>query len=448
MTTLVNRVMRTPWGFRVVIAVALAGVMANEYAHRRSVGGLAESEGADDVIQQANIAHYNALDRVNALRAYLLEPHARWLARYNEADGRLGASVAAITSFLQHQPSGQAAAERLSDLFAQRSADLARGMAHAQGHRPDEALAALRESDLAGRGSALRAALRQAVELAQVARVQAHARLLASTRALRWVVHALLAAMVLAAYALLRQTQLIDAARRQQADLLSKEVAARTAQLRELAGHLITTREDERARLARELHDEMGGLLSAVKLDLARLRRTPGLPDTARKLGEVIDQRVSAVVSLKRQVIENLRPSALDHLGLPGALELLCSENAAAMEVPTHLEVAPIRLAAELELTIYRIVQEALTNARKYSQARQVWVSLQTRGAQVHLTVEDDGIGFDEAASGPGHHGLAGMRLRVESHAGQLEIGRRGEGRGSRIHAVLPALARSTPQGV
>jgi signal transduction histidine kinase len=71
-------------------------------------------------------------------------------------------------------------------------------------------------------------------------------------------------------------------------------------------------------------------------------------------------------------------------------------------------------------------------------------VSLQRHGEQVHLTVEDDGIGFDEAASGPGHHGLAGMRLRVESHAGQLEIGRRGEGRGSRIHAVLLTLAHST----
>jgi signal transduction histidine kinase len=436
--------MRTPWGFRVVVAVALAGVMVNEYAHRRGLAGLAESQGAGEVIQHANVANYNALDRVNALRAYLLEPHTRWIARYNEANGRLGASVAAITSFLKHQPSDPAAAERLSKLFALRSADLARGFAHAQGNRPDEALAVLHESDPAGRGSALRDALRQAVELARVERVQADSRLLASTRTLRWVVHALLAAMVLAAYALLRQTQLIDAARRQQSARLSKEVDARTAQLRELAGYLITTREDERARLARELHDEMGGRLSAVKLQLSRLRRTPELPDTARKLSEAIDQGVSAVVSLKRQVIENLRPSALDHLGLPGALELLCSENAAAMEVPTHSEVAPIRLAAELELTIYRIVQEALTNARKYSQARQVWVSLQRHGEQVHLTVEDDGIGFDEAASGPRHHGLAGMRLRVESHAGQLEIGRRGEGRGSRIHVVLPTLAHST----
>jgi signal transduction histidine kinase len=449
MPKLVNRVLRTPWGFGVVVAVALAGIVANDYAHRHTLAGLTESQAVAEVIRQANLAHYNALDRVNSLRAYLLEPHPRWIARYHESDGQLGASVAAITAFLAQRPqaSGRVLAEGLSDLFARRTADLARGWAHAQADRPDEALRALRESDAAGLGTALRAALQQGVELAQADRREADSRLLTSIRILRWVVHALLAAMVLAAYALLRQTQLIDASRKQQAELLSNEVAARTAQLRELAGHLITTREDERARLARELHDEMGGLLSVIKLDLARLRRHPELPDKARRQCEMIDGRLSEVVSLKRQVIENLRPSALDHLGLPQALEMLCRENALAMDVPTHHDVAPIRLAPELELTIYRIVQEALTNARKYSRARQVWVALRTEGEQVHLIVEDDGIGFDEAAVGPGHHGLAGMRLRVESQAGRIEVGPRGNGRGSRIHAVLPAPARSTSAG-
>ena len=211
MPTLVNRIMRTPWGFGVVIVMAVFGIVANEVSHRHELVRLAESQNADEVIRQVSDAHYNALDRVNALRAYLLEPHERWIARYQEADGRLGASIAVIGSSLAQRPqdSGRAAAQRLSEAFTQRSADLARGWAHAQAGRAGEALATLSESDAAGHGNTLRTALRQAVELAQADRVEADARLLASTRTLRWVVHGLLAAMVLAAYALLRHNGVV-----------------------------------------------------------------------------------------------------------------------------------------------------------------------------------------------------------------------------------------------
>jgi signal transduction histidine kinase len=441
MPTLVNRLLRTPWGFPAVVVLALAGIAGNEYSHRRTLAGLAESQSADEVTRHANTANYYALDRANSLRAHLLEPHERWVARYREADGKLTASIAHITAFLEQRSgsAGQAMSGRVADLLAVRSADLARAFGHAQSGQREQAIAALRESDAAGRGSALRTALLEAVALAQAGSVSADTRLLAAMEALRWLVHGLIVAMLLGAYVLLRQTQLIDAARRQQAARLGSEVAARTAQLRELAGHLITTREDERARLARELHDEMGSLLSAIKLDLARLRRNRELPASAAAVAEAMNRRVSEVVGLKRQVIENLRPSALDHLGLAEALSLLCRENAAAMERPTHEDVAPIGLAPALELTIYRIAQEALTNARKYSRASEIWVALKAQGEEVHLSVEDDGIGFDEAATGPGHHGVAGMRLRVESHGGRLEVGPRSDGRGTRILAVLPA---------
>lgn len=440
MPTLLNRLLRTPWGFPVVVAVAVAGFVANEVSHRRALDGLQDSQATDNVMRQASVAHYNALDRVNALRAYLLEPHDRWLTRFREADGLLNAAVAHIVRYAQQrlEPSSPPLADRLTAALAQRSADLAHGMADAQAGRRDEALVRLRESDAAGRGMALRSALQQAVDLAQADRDRAGARLQATMQWLRWLLHSLIAAMLLAAWLLARQSRLIDAARQVQADRLASEVATRTAELRELAGYLMTTREDERARLARELHDEMGGLLSATKLDLARLKRQPALAADALDLAKVIDRRVSEVVGLKRRVIEHLRPSALDHLGLPQALQLLCDENAAAMEVPTHADLAPVRLPAAQELTLYRIAQEALTNARKYSRARTLWVTLRAEGTQVRLTVEDDGIGFDAATVGPGHHGLAGMRLRVESHAGALAIGARSHGHGTRIEVTLP----------
>lgn len=444
MPTFAHRALRAPWGFPLVLVIATAGVVVNEYVHRQTVTGLAQSLRAQQLTQQAHLANYFALDRVNSLRAFLLQPSPAWTTRYQEANVKLTELVRSVAGFLDELGAGgPAASGRLDKLFAERSADLARAFEHAQAQRRDEALAVLRESDAAGRGVALRAALIEAIDRANAGRAHADSRVQAAIEAVRWLMHALIAAMVLAAYALLRQTQLIDAARREQADFLEREVSERTAELRELAGHLITTREDERARLARELHDEMGGLLSTIKLDLARLRRQAELPVGAQEQVEGIGRRVSQVVEIKRQVIENLRPSALDHLGLTQALALLCRENAAAMEVPTHEDLEPLELVPELELTLYRVVQEALTNVRKYSQATQVWVTLKSAGDHVHAVVEDDGVGLEGADNGVGHHGLRGMRLRVESHEGQLELGPRSDGRGARVHAMLPLRRRA-----
>lgn len=438
-TLLADRFLRTPWGFPLMVLVALAGAVGIERLHRDTMDAVADTARSNEVHHQANVASYYSLDRVNALRSHLLDPSSRWVDRYREAMTQLDASLAVVHAFLRRSgASGQAESERVAGLYARRSAALDEAFEDAKAGRRDEALARLRTSDASGDGVALRAALIDAIKRSEADRSAVRERLAAVLNGLRWLVHGLIVAMLLGAYALMRQTQLIDATHRRQAEWLESEVAARTEQLRELARHLITTREDERARLARELHDEMGGLLSTIKLDVARLKRASGASDKVLEHARAIDQRVTEVVGLKRQVIENLRPSALDHLGLTQALALLCRENAAAMQVPTHENLDSVTLAPDLELALYRIVQEALTNARKYSQAREIWVFLQREGDEVRVTVEDDGVGFDHGAVGAGHHGLAGMRLRVESHGGRLDVGRRSDGRGTRISAVVP----------
>jgi signal transduction histidine kinase len=444
MTTILNRWLRTRWGFPLLVLLALAGIAANEWVHRHAHQNWSVGTRAEEVYRQAHEAHYHALDRVNSLRAYLLDPQERWIARYRAADAGLEKATAFIIVFLgQHGAAGRSAGERLSTVLAARNADADKAGELALAGRRAEALAVMVDSDAAGRGVALRSALQQAVEFARAERTGADAALLGTITLQRWLVHAFIAAILLAAYVLWRQARSLDAARRQRAEQLSAEVAARTAQLRELAGHMITTREDERTRLARELHDEMGALLSATKLDLARLRRHAELPPALREHALNIDRRVSEVVDLKRRVIESLRPSALEHLGLGPALDLLCRDNAQTMGVATHADIqAPPELHDDLALTLYRLVQEALTNARKYSQASELWVSLKTEAEQVQVSVEDNGIGFDEKATGVGHHGLAGMRLRVESHGGRLNVGPRADGRGARIHAAMPIRAR------
>ena len=242
----------------------------------------------------------------------------------------------------------------------------------------------------------------------------------------------------------LRQARALDEARetrqRQlqgERERLEAEVAQRTCELRELARHLQTAREDERGHLARELHDEMGALLTSAKLEVARLRaKTGAQPDIAERLTN-LTQFLNDGIALKRRIIEDLRPSSLDNLGLQTALEILCREMAERLAIPISQEIAALRLVATADLTVYRFVQEALTNVGKYARARQVRVCLARSEQAVTVQVQDDGVGFDLAASMVGHHGLAGMRFRVESLGGRMVV-QTTPGEGTRVCAEWP----------
>jgi signal transduction histidine kinase len=219
---------------------------------------------------------------------------------------------------------------------------------------------------------------------------------------------------------------------------LEAEVALRTAQLTELTHHLQTAREDERARLARDLHDELGALLTSAKLDAARMRaRLAGAaPEALERLAH-LTQTLDQVIALKRRITEDLRPSSLDHLGLGVTLEILAREFAERSGVQVHLALAAVPLAAAAELVAYRLVQEAVTNISKHAQARQMWITLGQRGGQVELSVRDDGVGFDSTLPLRSRYGLVGMRFRVEAERGSLAV-QSAPGQGTRIVMRLP----------
>jgi signal transduction histidine kinase len=255
------------------------------------------------------------------------------------------------------------------------------------------------------------------------------------------------------AYARRREAERLQHLRALQAerDKLERAVQQRTETLTELARHLQTVREDERSHLARELHDEMGGLLTAAKLDLARLRaRLPGMaPEVAERL-EHLRATLDQGIVLKRRIIEDLRPSSLDNLGLQAALDILCREWSERSGVPIHSAVADLPLDPERSLVVYRLVQEALTNIAKYAQARNVMVRLAEVQGAAEVEVSDDGVGFnpqqrvrpqaDGQARGHGHghgHGLVGMQFRVQSCGGTLRL-QTAPGQGTRITARLP----------
>ncbi|RYG08695.1 MAG: sensor histidine kinase [Burkholderiales bacterium] len=220
-------------------------------------------------------------------------------------------------------------------------------------------------------------------------------------------------------------------------DLLGVQVKERTERLAELATHLQQVREDERAHLARELHDELGALLTAAKLDVARIKARLGAesPDMQQRIQHLVDT-LNSGIALKRRIIEDLRPSSLSNLGLLPSLEILTREfeRRSGLIIASNLEA--VVLDEPTQLTVYRLVQESLTNIAKYAQATHVNISLLNYPGHVVAKVQDDGQGFDTESIRNSSHGLAGMRHRVEASGGRLMI--ESSPAGTTVSAVLP----------
>jgi signal transduction histidine kinase len=221
-------------------------------------------------------------------------------------------------------------------------------------------------------------------------------------------------------------------------DRLEVQVRQRTEQLTELTQHLETTREDERSRLARDLHDELGALLTSAKLDAARIKSRLGdsAPEAMERLHHLVEA-LNGGIALKRRIIEDLRPSALSNLGLVTTLEILAREFAERADVHVHCELTAVKLKPSAELMVYRLIQESITNISKYAKATQVWIRLTSSGGQVSVSVRDDGVGFDTTQKPKSAYGLVGMRFRVEAEDGVLRIVS-AAGHGTDIQATLP----------
>jgi PAS domain S-box-containing protein len=227
--------------------------------------------------------------------------------------------------------------------------------------------------------------------------------------------------------------------RKQAQDIMQRQ----QDELRALSAQVLEAREEEKTRIARELHDELGQLLTALKMDLAWLRDrlAPGDPEFASKveqMGALLDQTVGAT----RRISADLRPMMLDDLGLADAASWLVEEFArhagleCRMEASVDLDLSGLDRA--IANTVYRALQESLTNIARHAQAKRAWVVLAATDGELHLEIEDDGRGigpedFAKARS----LGLKGMRERVAYHGGAIEIARAPRG-GTRIRLRVP----------
>jgi signal transduction histidine kinase len=220
---------------------------------------------------------------------------------------------------------------------------------------------------------------------------------------------------------------------------LEQEVTARTEELSELSTYLQTVREEEKSRLARDIHDELGGILVGAKMDVAWAAQKckTALPEAAEKLGralEILDEGVE----MKRRIIEELRPTLLDNLGISSALDWQVRQTCERAGLNCELNLADIELPPEVSIALYRIVQEALTNIVKYASARNVDVELLGDEDGVSLIVHDDGAGLPTGVeSSRLSHGIVGMRQRVRALNGTFKIGSR-PGSGTTIEVFIP----------
>jgi two-component system, NarL family, sensor histidine kinase UhpB len=197
--------------------------------------------------------------------------------------------------------------------------------------------------------------------------------------------------------------------------------------------------ESERTAVARELHDEVGQSLTALKLLLARVIRRAG-PDpdeSLREASQITEQTLSDV----REIARRLRPEALDELGLQNALAALARRNSVHADLPIdwRFESALPELDHDAELAVYRIAQESLTNVLRHADASSVQVELRSPDGQVELVVADDGRGLRGAVAG---NGIKGMKERALSLGGQLEVLDRPSG-GTEVRLTIPVRRRS-----
>lgn len=216
-----------------------------------------------------------------------------------------------------------------------------------------------------------------------------------------------------------------------------EELTHQRFQLRALTRRLVEVQESERRHIARELHDEIGQVLTGLKLALETVPKP--LPEDVAVILEKAQKLVEDLMAVARDISQGLRPPMLDDLGLLPALEWLIEKYSTQSEVRVIFETEGLnlRLDSEAEIAVFRIAQEALTNVARHAGAHRVTLRVVANAQAVHVEVEDEGIGFDPETVPLTASGLTGMRERAVALGGRLTVDS-APGRGTRLVAELP----------
>lgn len=430
------------------LALGLAWLASSQWQSSSSRTALERLRADATRLHHLDALLLHLLDAESSVRGYLLSGNPVYLGPYQEGGAQIAQTLDALRADDWRDDGQRAALARLAERVDDKLAVLARGVEH--GISPGV------EAPAGGPGKQMMDDIRlltgelRATTLAEIddSLVASFARF-GNARQLNLVLGAGVTALLLALLvALWRQGLLreqLGAMLHSENERLQAEVEQRTAELNSLATYLTNTREQEQARLARELHDELGALMTAAKLDASWIARK--LPaDVMAPLRDRFDRLLDTLnqgIAIKRKVVNDLRPPLLADLGLVEALRSLADaaaigdrEGRIELDLP---EQAP-DLPADTALALFRIAQEALTNVRRHAQATHATLTMRVEPEAIVLRIADNGIGFDPARLGRARHGLAGIAHRVQMLAGALQVNSV-RGQGTVIEARIPRPA-------
>lgn len=415
------------WIPAIVTALLVAGgyVLIEMRVQATSTAAAAARDSQERLRSLANVA-FAVADAEASQRGFLLTRDRSYLAPYDEARTRLSAALADLRTAYQGAPAelpriaaiNQTIDKKLSEM--QQTIDLVDFTGSiSQSLRVVRTGAGLRYmSEVRAELESMSARERQRTYVAAESwdRQQRANRVVSAAGAA-----AIVALLLTAAVFITRDIEQRTAA----ANELDRQVTQRTAELSELSTHLQTITEAERAHLARELHDELGGLLVSIKMDLAQLARQVDVtqPEIAARWQRVLET-IDAGVNLKRRVIEQLRPTLLDNLGLVAALQWQAQQLCEPGGIRLHLQMPALEpvVNGDAAIAIFRIAQETLINMIKHSRASEVLLELQRANGELVMRVQDDGVGIPAIPHRRTAHGLLSMRHRARSIGATLEL--------------------------
>lgn len=429
----------------IAIIAAVLMVSINEAGYKRSLQALDTFTQTQSTRAKLNLLMQQILDAETGLRGYLLTGKERYLEPYNSANAAISGSMDELRRIFIMDPKELASFTPLARQVERKTSEMELSLRlYRQGN--NEAWRFVMFTDIGIENmDAIREHIKTLVDSIDQ-RAKANLADIEQTLSLSRIGIATVTALgILGFFMYLRQANALQHShqreqeiQREERNRLEEVVSERTATLTELATHLQQVREDERGHLARELHDELGSLLTAAKLDVARLKSKIDLstPEVSERVAHLIET-LNSGIALKRRIIEDLRPSSLSNLGLTTALEILTREFGERSSIEVECSLEPVDLTESTQLTVYRIVQESLTNIGKYAKASHVIVTVHNYPTYVAVQIQDDGQGFELASMRPNSHGLAGMKHRVEAVGGRLTVASQ-PGKGTTISAVIP----------
>jgi signal transduction histidine kinase len=370
---------------------------------------------------------------VGAQRTYLLTGDSRYVETYNREVADIEPRLANLSAAFTGSDASPGSVGDLQVLIGKRLADLSMIMTIQKTQGVAAAIALVKTSVGSDTGAIIADNLDRLRDREGVEHREATTHWESSLALTRWItllgtiINMLLVAVATRlVYLDIRRRAALNAELRDQKLKLEHEVGERTRELVELSTHLQNVSEREKASLARELHDELGGLLVGARMDIswAEQHMAKDDPDLKLRLNRV-QQNLAAGVDLKRRIIEELRPTLLDNVGLFAALRWQMKETCAGAGLKcseSYPDEEP-RFKSEASIALFRIAQEAFSNILKHSQAKTADISLDMDDETLLMRIADDGIGMPAGQfTAIGSHGLASMRHRVRALGGRLDV--------------------------